>query len=229
MYIITVDGKSGSGKGTLSTMLAKELGILHIDNGKIFRAITLLNLATNSNLLQQIKDTEIALVWENDQMQIYTDSNNITPLLASPEVSRQTALLASNPEYFYAMVEKVRELAFSKNQSFISDGRAVGTYIFPEAAVKFYIDAPLETRAERRYAQLSKTGQHYSIDQITQDIVQRDELDINRETAPLKVPFGAYILDTSLISPSRTLEFMRDIVANELNTNTINEIRNGSI
>jgi len=226
MKIITIDGKASSGKGTLSEALSLSLGIPHLDNGKIFRAVAFINFneLTNSSLIDPVNlintsDFEVSF---DGEMKIWFQNKDITEFLISPEVSKMTSLLASDPKCFLALVDKVRAIAYDLNSDFISDGRAVGTHIFPEANVKFFIDAPVEIRAERRFSDFKAAGVETTYERVLQDLLERDHLDLTRELAPLTIPRNAIVIDTYEYSIEELVEKMKKII---LGPNELSEIK----
>jgi cytidylate kinase len=203
--IITIDGPSGAGKGTISRMLAKKLGFHYLDSGALYR---LLGLAAERRKVST--DNTKGLITLAEHMDIRfetTDNGNFRALLEGEDVTNimrteNTALLASE----VAKHMNVRAALLKRQQHFavepglIADGRDMGTVVFPHAELKIYLTASTEERAQRRYKELLEKGEDVSLPALIEQVRSRDERDMGRDASPLKPAEGAVQLDTSELS-----------------------------
>ncbi|GAB3043313.1 (d)CMP kinase [Acinetobacter apis] len=205
--IITIDGPSGSGKGTLASKLAAHYQYNLLDSGAIYRLLGL-SLA-RQNLLMHLADQkaqcrEIALQLNIEfkphvaGMQVFLDGDNVTDVIRTEEVGSYASQVAVVPELREALL--VRQQNFAQGGGLVADGRDMGTVVFPQAQAKLYLTASAESRAARRYKQLQAIGVNDSIDAILANIKARDKRDMEREVAPLRPAEDAYIIDSSNLS-----------------------------
>ena len=198
--VVTVDGPSGVGKGTLCARLAAHYGFHFLDSGALYRVLGL--AARQRGLLDNpVALTDLArhLPVRFAQGKILLETNDVTDVIRTETV----AALASQ----VAVIESVRSALLAFQQDFaqapglVADGRDMGTVVFPQATAKLFLDANAEVRADRRVKQLKNQGLDAKIDQITKEIRERDERDRNRVVAPLKAAVDALVIDTSDLSP----------------------------
>lgn len=205
--IITIDGPSGSGKGTLAAKLAQHYGYHLLDSGAIYR---LLGLALHqANLLDKLDSqleqaVEVAehldIEFKNtaDGVLTYLNGENVSHLIRNEQVGGYASQVAVIPELRTALL--TRQQNFAQGQGVVADGRDMGTVVFPNAQAKIYLTASAESRAERRFKQLQNAGQNANIDEILAQIQERDKRDMERSTAPLKPADDALIIDSSHLS-----------------------------
>lgn len=205
--IITIDGPSGSGKGTLAAKLAQHYGYHLLDSGAIYR---LLGLALHqANLLDKLDSqleqaVEVAehldIEFKNtaDGVLTYLNGENVSHLIRNEQVGGYASQVAVIPELRTALL--TRQQNFAQGQGVVADGRDMGTVVFPNAQAKIYLTASAESRAERRFKQLQNAGQNANIDEILAQIQERDKRDMERSTAPLKPAADALIIDSSHLS-----------------------------
>lgn len=205
--IITIDGPSGSGKGTLAAKLAQHYGYHLLDSGAIYR---LLGLALHqANLLDKLDSqleqaVEVAehldIEFKNtaDGVLTYLNGENVSHLIRNEQVGGYASQVAVIPELRTALL--TRQQNFAQGQGVVADGRDMGTMVFPNAQAKIYLTASAESRAERRFKQLQNAGQNANIDEILAQIQERDKRDMERSTAPLKPADDALIIDSSHLS-----------------------------
>lgn len=190
-FILTVDGPSGSGKSTICKMLAQNDNFIHIDSGKIYRAIAhLLGLNFKQDELDNLK---LNFKLENAQILLISGNIVLNELLVSEDVAKKASLIAQKPFVRDYVNNFVRIIAH--NGKFVIDGRDAGSVIFKNANLKFFLTAKVEERAKRRSRELN-----ISYTQSIQSIIQRDSQDTQRKTAPLTVAQGAIIIDTTNLS-----------------------------
>ena len=189
--IIAVDGPAGAGKSTIAKIIAKRLNINYIDTGAMYRAVTLKCLQNNVDIKDENAVIEMAKKTSIDfrDNNIYLDSKIVNDEIRTLEVSKNVSDVA------YLMVDLQREIG--KNNAVILDGRDIGSYVFPNADYKFFLVATPEERGKRRYIELKEKGYDGTLEDIINDIIRRDEIDSNREFAPLVKAEGAIEIDTT--------------------------------
>jgi len=200
--IITIDGPSGVGKGTVAKSVAKELALAYLDTGAMYRAVALqvkrnpINIDNDTELLSLLNNTEIAIVNNQDNVLVITLNNeDITDKIRSPEISRISSDVATKRLVRKKLVELQREIGLNGN--IVVEGRDMGTYVFPEATFKFYLDATLEERALRRRKQLMENNINIDLDNMIKEIELRDKQDKGRLESPLHPAPNAVIIDTT--------------------------------
>ncbi|NBI42957.1 (d)CMP kinase [[Haemophilus] felis] len=202
--VITVDGPSGAGKGTLSYALAEKLGFALLDSGAIYRVTALAALKSKCPLDNEEKLTELAshldvqFLPQDGEVQIYLQGENVSGQIRTQEVAEAASKVAVFSLVRAALLELQRD--FAKEQGLIADGRDMGTVVFPQAQVKLFLDASPEERAKRRYNQLQSKGINGNFAQILAEIKDRDFRDRNRPIAPLKPADDALLLDSTLLT-----------------------------
>lgn len=195
--VITLDGPSGTGKGTLCHHLAEALGWHVLDSGVLYRALGLLaekrGLAFEA--LDALVDLAHALPIVFDKQGIVLDGVRVGHELRTETCGAAASQLAARPEIRAALLERQR--AFALKPGLVTDGRDMGTVVFPEAALKIYLDASSEERARRRYLQLKATGKNVNLAQVIDELAKRDARDMAREHAPLMAAHDAITVDTT--------------------------------
>lgn len=211
--VITIDGLSGSGKGTISKMLSNDLGWNILDSGALYRTLTFLiekNGISITDLKEKkekiLKDFEVSfeIGLLGEPVNIFLKGKNITNLVRTEEIAERTSVLSSNKE----VRDFIRpcQRAFKKMPGLIADGRDMGTVIFPEANLKIYLTASLEERTKRRETQLKRQGTKVNMRILLKELEARDRKDIERELSPLKPAKDSYEIDTTGLSPDEVLE-----------------------
>ncbi|MBR2029623.1 MAG: (d)CMP kinase [Clostridia bacterium] len=204
MKNIAIDGPAGAGKSTAAKIVAKQLGILYLDTGAMYRAIGLkaLKLGINTRDISAVEailpSTSVEIKYVDEVQNIFLDGENVTPFIREHSVSMAASDVSAIPSVRLKLVELQREIA--KNNDCILDGRDIGTYVLPDANYKFFITATAEERANRRFKELQEKGQSVSYDDVLTDIVTRDKNDSTRAFAPLKKADDAYEFDTTTMS-----------------------------
>ena len=208
--IITVDGPSGAGKGTLCYALAEKLGYALLDSGAIYRVTALAalkrktDLTNESALAELARHLDIQFIPQNGEVNILLAGMNVSHLIRTQEVADAASKVAVFPEVRSALLQLQQD--FAKNDGLIADGRDMGTVVFPNAQVKLFLDASAEERAKRRYKQLQNKGINGNFEQILAEIKERDFRDRNREVAPLKPADDALLLDSTTLSIGEVID-----------------------
>ena len=203
-YNVAIDGPAGAGKSTIAKLVAKEKGYIYVDTGAMYRALAIhflqkgISPENTGDIIEACRDADISIRYENGVQQAYLNGENVTGMLRTEEVGNMASKTSAVPEVREKLLELQRTLA--KENDVIMDGRDIGTNILPDADVKIYLTASVETRAKRRYDELKEKGEDCDLDQIAQDIKERDERDMNRETAPLRKAEDAILVDSSHMS-----------------------------
>ena len=210
--IVAIDGPAGSGKGTVTREIAKRMGLINFDTGATYRCVALASLRNGISLEEQdkivelIDDLDIEFKYDNDAIRVFLNGEEVTSEIRSWEVSSIVSPISSIVAVRLKMVELQRKMAAGKNV--IMQGRDIGTYVFPNADVKIYLDADVEERARRRFKENQEKGIQTSFEEVLDNIKARDENDKHKEIGSLKVADDAIIVD----STNLTIEEMTDEV-----------------
>lgn len=203
-FVIAIDGPAGSGKSTVSKLIAKELGLLYIDTGAMYRALTLkamrsgLDLNNESSLIRLAGSTNIDLEEADGRLNVFLDGENVSGSIRTPELTNNVKYIARVPGVRKEMVRLQR--AIGERGGAVLEGRDIGTVVFPDADYKFYLDADVAERARRRHKELVESGRNVDLEAIKKDVVVRDESDMNRPVGALKVADDAIVVDTTDLS-----------------------------
>ena len=214
--IITIDGPSGAGKGTISRMLAKSLGFHYLDSGALYRLLGLvatrhkIEINDRVSLVRLAENMDIRFdAMDNGQNRVLLESEDVTSELRTEQTAALASQVAENVEVRKALL--VRQLEFAKDPGLVADGRDMGTVVFPEAKLKVYLTASIEERARRRYKQLLERGESVSLRALEEQVRLRDERDISREASPLMQAADAVEIDTSELSIQEVLDTVQNI------------------
>ncbi|MEO2068054.1 MAG: (d)CMP kinase [Desulfurobacteriaceae bacterium] len=195
--IITIDGPAGAGKSTVAKEIAKRFGFVHLDSGAIYRTIGVVCKERGIDLEDERAVVELVqtLNMELKEGKVFLNGEEITEKIRTPEAGFLASKVAQFKEVREVIVRILRKMA--KGKKIVIDGRDAGTYIFPEADLKIYLTASPEERAKRRYKELKEKGFEISFESVLKEVIERDERDKNRDFAPLTIPEGALIIDTT--------------------------------
>jgi CMP/dCMP kinase len=210
--IVTIDGPSGVGKGTISQLLAQHLGWHLLDSGAIYRVLALaaihhdveLENEEAITLLAAHLDVQFLSEADSKGIKVILEGEDVTSSIRSQECSNAASKVAALPRVREALLRRQR--AFSTAPGLIADGRDMGTVVFPKAAAKIFLNASAQERAQRRYNQLQDKGFDVNIDRLLAEIIERDDRDINRAASPLKPADDALVIDTSGIGINEVFE-----------------------
>ena len=200
-YNVAIDGPAGAGKSTIAKLVAKEKGYIYVDTGAMYRGMAIhfldkgIRAKETDKIISALKDAEVTIRYEEGLQQVYLNGRNITDRLREEEVGKMASLTSAIPQVRQKLLELQKGLA--RTQDVIMDGRDIGTCVLPDADVKIYLTASVETRAKRRYDELTEKGIACYLDEIERDIKERDERDSTREIAPLKQAEDAVLVDSS--------------------------------
>ena len=200
-YNVAIDGPAGAGKSTIAKLVAKEKGYIYVDTGAMYRGLAIhfikkgVDPENREAVAECCMDAQVTIGYEDGVQQVYLNGENITSLLRTEEVGNMASKTSVIPEVREKLLDLQRSLAREKDV--IMDGRDIGTNILPDADVKIYLTASVETRAMRRYNELREKGEACELKEIEQDIRERDARDMNREIAPLKKADDAVLIDSS--------------------------------
>lgn len=212
--VVTIDGPGGAGKGTISQMLAKQLGWHFLDSGAMYRLCGLaclkqgIDLQNQEAVSQAAEQLDIDFRVANNSLEVYLNGEEVSGQLRTEATGNAASQIAPIPAVRDALL--ARQRAFAKAPGLIADGRDMGTVVFPQANLKIYLTASAEERARRRYMQLQGSDDSVSLSAILRDIQQRDERDMNRSIAPLKPAEDAIIIDSSDIDAQQVYEQVLD-------------------
>ncbi|PSV01780.1 (d)CMP kinase [Photobacterium kishitanii] len=208
--VITVDGPSGAGKGTLCMLLAEKLGWNLLDSGAIYRVLALAALhhgvdtESEEALVPLAAHLDVQFVAEGELVRVILEGEDVSDTLRTEKVGNAASKVAALPRVREALLRRQR--AFSEQPGLVADGRDMGTVVFTSAEVKIFLDASAEERATRRMNQLQKKGLDVSFSNLLSEIQERDYRDRNRAVAPLRPADDALVLDSTEMSIEQVLE-----------------------
>lgn len=213
--IIAIDGPSGAGKSTLGRMLARALNLLYIDTGSMYRAVALAVMESSVNAQDDIavgslaRRVDIDLAGDPDSLRVTLEGRDVTDEIRSEDVTEMSSIVSTIPEVRRAMVEWQRELG---KRGAVLNGRDIGTVVFPEAKVKFFLTAVPQERAERRFLEERAQDPSANYESTFADMTERDTRDSTRSDSPLKSADDAIIVDSTGLSIDEVFERMMTVV-----------------
>ena len=223
--IIAIDGPSGAGKSTLGKMLAKNLGLLYLDTGAMYRAVGLAVTESGKDfydpeaVIEIARRAKIELVGEPENQRVFLDGRDISAEIRTNEVGQMASIVSTVSEVRKILVEHQRSLGETAAGGCVLDGRDIGTVVFPNADAKFFLTAKPEARARRRYEEdLAKGRGRMTYEQTLEEINHRDKRDVSRADSPLTISDDAVVIDTSELDLSEVYEQMMSVVRERQNT-----------
>ncbi|OFW56686.1 MAG: cytidylate kinase [Candidatus Solincola sediminis] len=217
--IIAIDGPAGAGKSTVAQKLASQLGLNYMDTGALYRAVTLLALRNHveledeKQLARLARDMKLTVDHRDGKRppdRVFIDGEDITKAIRSNEVSEKVSRVSSHRAVRSQLVKK--QCAMAEGGGIVVEGRDIGTVVFPQADLKFYVTASANERAKRRYEEMKKEGHGVSLQSIEREIIRRDHQDSTRATNPLKQASDAVLIDTTGKSIAEVLGILANIV-----------------
>lgn len=219
-FIVGIDGPAGSGKGTMTKLLAKKFNLTHIDTGITYRALAKAVLDNNIKLEEKEKIIELArkiniqIKNEENIDRVFLNEKDVTQDIRSKEVTAIVSQVSSIKEVRLIMVELQRKMAEGKNV--IMEGRDICTYVFPNANIKIYLKASEEERARRRYEENKQKGIDTSYEEVLENIKLRDKNDMNKEIGSLKIAEDSIVVDTTGFEIEQSVEKLSEIIKSKL-------------
>ena len=207
---IAMDGPAGSGKSTIAQRLAEKLDYLYLNSGSMYRAMTLLFIRQGEDprdvpaLIQLAKSCRID--FSNNGKTTLLNGEDVSDVLRTPEIDRTIVDIAKVPEVRREMVKQQRRIG--ESGGIIVEGRDVTTVVFPDAELKFYVSASVEERAKRRFTEQKAKGIKTTLEQVEQEIRERDQMDESREHSPLRTAADAIVLDTTRMTINQAVDFV---------------------
>ncbi len=202
--VITIDGPSASGKGTLAILLADRLNWEILDSGALYRAFAYFSISENNKKLIEENLKKISFHIVDNSIQVLFKNEDISNYLRTEKTAIQASKISSMPSTREILLPIQR--LFSETSNLIADGRDMGSVVFPDANLKFFLDAAPEVRAKRRYLELQKKGQEVNMHDLINDIVERDKKDRTRELSPLIKTEDSILLDSTSLDQESILD-----------------------
>lgn len=209
-FNVAIDGPAGAGKSTIAKAVARQLGMIYVDTGAMYRAMALfmlrekVSLQDTAGIIEKCREARITIRYEDGVQAVFLNGENVNGYLRTEEVGNAASAVSPIPEVRKQLVELQRKLAAERDC--IMDGRDIGTCVLPNAQLKVYLTASSEVRAKRRYDELTAKGEVCDLKKIQADIEERDYRDMHRETSPLKQAEDAVLVDTSDMTPEEVIE-----------------------
>lgn len=219
--VITIDGPSGTGKGTVCYLLAKHLNWNILDSGVIYRVLAYAaaknNISSNDvgKLVELAEKMHLQFQLKKDSQIVLLDGEDVSKQIRTETCGQQASAIAALPEVRKVLLQRQR--SFAKSPGLVTDGRDMGTVVFPDAILKFFLYATEQERARRRYLQLKDRGNNVSLAEVVDELVKRDERDTSRIHSPLKPASDAIIIDTTELNITQVFNNVLKLVEERLN------------
>lgn len=213
---IAIDGPAGAGKSSIAKLVAKKLSFVYVDTGAMFRTVAyyFLNQGKDPSdaemVTEECEKISISIEYKDGAQHIFLDGTDVSTEIRQEEVGKNASVVAKNQAVRNRLLALQRQMA--EKQDVIMDGRDIGTVVLPDAQVKIYLTASASVRAERRYKELVEKGETCNLKKIEEDIIARDEQDMNREIAPLKQAEDAVLVDSSYMTIEEVVDKIIEIV-----------------
>lgn len=205
--IIVIDGPAGAGKSSTAKAVAKKLGIQYLDSGALYRALTYVYLESEKDsemFFKMLDEVEVSFEYQDELFHVYVSGNDITNELRAEAVANEVSNVASMPRVRSFVNNLMRQAV--KKGNYIAEGRDLGTAVFPDADLKFYMHADVLERAQRRYKELIDSGQEISLKEVKRNILERDYKDAQRKADPLKKAEDAVEINTTDLDFEQQIE-----------------------
>jgi cytidylate kinase len=215
--VVTIDGPAGAGKSTISRQLAERLCFIYLDTGALYRAVaySVIRKGHSDNetgLVGMCRDMHAELKSVAGQLHVFVDAEDVTGKIRTEEIGIVASKISAVPAVREALLSIQRDI--SVDGGIVAEGRDMGTVVFPEAEIKFFLDASVKERAKRRYLELIGRGESMSLQDVERDLIRRDRQDRERDIAPLRVPRDATIIDSTDKTIPQVIDIMMGIVEN---------------
>jgi len=213
---ITLDGPSGSGKTTIAKAVAKKLGYVYVDTGAMYRGVGYYMLENNIDVANEkqvesvLDNISLEIKLEEGEQRVIVNDKDVTGLIRTPEISMAASTVSKHKAVRLKLVAMQREIANKCSSLF--DGRDMGSFVLPEAEYKFYLTADVDVRAKRRYLELKEKKQDVTLQKVKADMIARDEQDSSRAFAPLVIPQGAFVIDTT----NMTIDEVQELILSKI-------------
>lgn len=213
---IAIDGPAGAGKSSIAKLVAKKLSFVYVDTGAMFRTVAYYFLSQGKDpsdaemVTEECEKISISIEYKDGAQHIFLDGTDVSTEIRQEEVGKNASVVAKNQAVRNRLLALQRQMA--EKQDVIMDGRDIGTVVLPDAQVKIYLTASASVRAERRYKELVEKGESCNLEKIEEDIIARDEQDMNREIAPLKQAEDAVLVDSSYMTIEEVVDKIIEIV-----------------
>ncbi len=220
-FIVAIDGPGGTGKGTITKLIAEDFGFINIDTGATYRCVTLemlnkkVSIEEKEKIIKISENIDIKIENSNGTQRVFLNGKDVTQKIRSKEVTELVSQVSSIIEVRLNMVKLQRKLAEGKDV--IMEGRDITTYVFPNADVKIYLDADIEERAKRRYKENLEKGIDMSYEEVLENLKWRDNNDKNKELGALKIAEDAIVIDTTHLTIEQVKQEVAKIIKNNKN------------
>jgi cytidylate kinase len=220
MPVVTIDGPSGAGKGTISKLIANQLGWHLLDSGAIYRVLAVASLhhqidaEDEEGLVPLASSLDVNFIPEDTSTKIVLEGEDVSLTIREEHVGELASKIAPLPRVREALLRRQR--GFRQEPGLVADGRDMGTVVFPQALIKIFLTASAEQRAQRRFEQLKQMGKGVNIDRLLSDIQLRDERDSKRKVAPLVPAEDAFVIDSTELSIEEVFESALKIIEGKL-------------
>jgi len=215
--IVAIDGPAGSGKSTVTHLLARRLGYVHIDTGALYRALALkakdkgVSIEDGPGLGKLAGETKLEFQWLNDDRNhIFIDGKSVSNLIRTPEMSMAASRISAHSEVRQALLGIQREMG--KQGGVVLEGRDIGTVVFPDAHVKFFLTASIDSRVQRRMVELEEKGVYLDFEEVKKQVMERDRGDMERKVAPLKKAADAFEVNTTNMTVEQVVSTLAQLV-----------------
>ena len=219
-YAIAIDGPAGAGKSTIAKILAKELGLIYVDTGALYRAVGYhvtrqgISVEDEAAVAAALEGTRVELRYVAGEQRVFVNGEDVSGEIRTPAISMAASRVSAIPAVRTFLLHTQRDIAAT--QSVVMDGRDIGTTILPDARVKIFLTASPESRATRRFAELQEKGDPATYEEVLADMIKRDYDDSHREISPLRQAEDAELVDTSGDTLEQSVARIKAVVARRL-------------
>ncbi len=219
-YAIAIDGPAGAGKSTIAKFLAKELKLIYVDTGALYRAIGFymvengVSIDDDAAVIAALDGVRVSLAYVDGEQRVFVNDADVSDRIRTPQISMAASKVSAIPAVRAFLLQLQRDIAATN--SVIMDGRDIGTTILPNADVKIFLTASPEARAERRYKELIEKGEQVTFEEVLADMVKRDYDDAHRAASPLRKAEDAIEVDTGDLTLEESIAKMKKVILENL-------------